>query len=485
MKHILKIVAFLALPVMLFGQKLKPGFDKAEYIELLKVSAQVGDSAYIKALPLPQRFKFAYRSPTVGLENRWDLWIDNQAVAVISVRGTTQNSVSWLGNFYAAMVPAKGEIQLSDTKTFRYELAANPRAAVHVGWLVTMGILANDILPKIDSCYRAGIKDMLIMGHSQGGAITFLLTAYLKNLQKQGRVPADIQFKTYCSAGPKPGNLYFAYAYEAATQNGWAYNVVNSADWVPEVPLTVQTVNDFNPTNPFSGAPATIKKQKLLNRIALKYAYNSLSKPSLKAQKNYQKFLGKLASKTVSKNLNGYVPPEYYNSSDYVRAGNTIVLLADSAYFLKYPDSKEKIFTHHFHPPYLYLAEQLPASPNQMTATSANPKLTGTWELNYISGRKIVFEGLYPEKKPFITFDTDKQRVNGSTSCNMFNGNLVADGQTISFSEPMAMTRMMCQGEGEQAFLSVLKTVNRYAITDDNTLTFIMGDIAVMRFVRK
>ncbi len=485
MKYLFIILTFLALPVTLFGQKLKPGFDKAEYIELLKISAQVGDSAYIKSLPLPERFEFAYRSPVLGLENRWDLWIDNQSVAVISVRGTTANSVSWLGNFYAAMVPAKGEIQLSDTETFKYELAASPRAAVHVGWLVTMGFLAKDILPKIDSCYRAGIKDMLIMGHSQGGGLTFLLTPYLKNLQKQGRIPADIRFKTYCSAGPKPGNLYFAYEYEAATQNGWAYNVVNSADWVPEVPLTVQTVNDFNPTNPFSGAPAMIKKQKLMNRIALKYAYNSLSKPSLKAQKNYQKFLGRLASKTVSKNLNGYVPPEYYNSSDYVRTGNTIVLLADSAYYLKYPDSKEKIFTHHFHPPYLYLADKLPASPDQLSSTSGNQKLTGTWELNYISGRKIAFEGLYPEKKPFMTFDSDKQRVNGSTSCNSFNGKLMADEQKISFTEPMAMTRMSCPGEGEQAFLDVLKTVNRYAITDDNTLTLIMGDIAVMRFVRK
>lgn len=485
MRSILTILAFLALPALLFGQKLKPGFDKAEYIELLKISAQVGDSAYIKAFPFPQRFKFAYRSPVVGLENRWDLFVDNQSVAVLSIRGTTKDNVSWLGNFYAAMVPAKGEIQLTDTERFTYELATNPRAAVHVGWLVTMGFLAKDILPKIDSCYRVGIKDMLIMGHSQGGALAFLLTSHLKNLQKQSRIPADIRFKTYCSAGPKPGNLYYAYEYEAATQGGWAYNVVNSADWVPEVPLTVQTVNDFNPTNPFNGAPAMIKKQKLLHRIALKYAYNSLSKPSLKAQKNYQKFLGALASKTVNKNLNGYVPPEYYNSSDYVRTGNTIVLLADSAYFKKYPDSKENIFIHHFHPPYLYLAEKLPSSPDQMPSTSTNQKLAGTWELNYISGRRITFDGLYPEKKPTITFDTVNQRVNGSTSCNAFNGKLVVDGPTISFTEPMAMTRMMCPGEGEQAFLDVLKTVNRYAISDDNTLTMLMGDVAVMRFIRK
>ncbi|MFD2569784.1 lipase family protein [Spirosoma soli] len=344
----------------LLGQKLKPGFDKAEYIELLKVSARFGDSTYINAFPSPQQFKPVYRSPIVGLDNRWDLWTSNEGIAVFSIRGTTQNSVSWLANFYAAMVPAKGEIQLTDQEKFVYELAAGPKAAVHVGWLVSTAFLAKDILPKLDSCYRSGIKDVIITGHSQGGAIAFLLTAYLYNLQKQQRIPADVRFKTYCSAGPKPGNLYFAYEYEAATQNGWAYNVVNSADWVPEVPLSVQTINDFNETNPFKGAPGIIKKQKLPRRIALKYVYNSLSRPALKAQKNYQKYLGKLASRTVKKNLNGYVPPAYYNSNNYVRTGNMIVLLADSTYYKQYPDSKEKIFTHHFHPPYLYLANKLP-----------------------------------------------------------------------------------------------------------------------------
>lgn len=360
MKYVSALVALLLVPYGLLGQKLKPGFDKAEYIELLKVSARFGDSTYVSVFPAPQQFKPVYRSPIMGLDNRWDLWADSQSTAVISIRGTTANSVSWLSNFYAAMVPARGEIQISSSEKFSYQLADDPKAAVHVGWLVSTAFLVNDMLPKIDSCYRAGIKDILIMGHSQGGAIAYLLTAHLKSLQKQSRLPADIQFKTYCSAGPKPGNLYFAYEYEAATQNGWGYNVVNSADWVPEVPFSIQTINDVNTTNPFKGAPALIKKQKLPQRIVLKYIYNSLSKPALKAQKNYQKYMGRLASRTVQKNLNGYVAPEYYQSSDYVRTGTTIVLKADSTYFSKYPDSDDKLFTHHFHPPYLYLAEKLP-----------------------------------------------------------------------------------------------------------------------------
>ncbi len=352
------LILLLSIVNWSLAQSLKPGFESAEYVELMKASAQFGDSTYVSTFPKPERFKSVYRSPVVGLDNRWDLWAD-ATTAVVSLRGTTANSVSWLGNFYAAMVPATGELQLSDTENFPYQLADNPRAAVHVGWLVSTAFLAKDILPKIDSCYRKGIKNMLIMGHSQGGAIAYLLTAHLYSLQKQGKLPTDIRFKTYCSAGPKPGNLYFAYEYEAMTQGGWAYNVVNSADWVPEMPFSIQTINDLNETNPFGGADEAIRKQPFFKRLVLRHVYNGLSKPAIKAQENYQKYLGKAASKSIKKNLKGYKSPDYYNSSDYVRTGNTIVLKAGPAYYERYPDSKTKIFTHHFHPPYLYLSEQL------------------------------------------------------------------------------------------------------------------------------
>lgn len=343
-----------------FGQKLKPGFDKAEFIEMLRIGAQVGDSTYRSNFPAPEQHTLAYRSPVVGLDNRWDLWVSKKSVAVLSIRGTTTNSVSWLANFYAAMVPARGELQISKNDRFVYQLAENPRAGVHVGWLVSTAFLAKDMLPKIDSCYRQGIKDMIITGHSQGGAISFLMTAYLYSLQKQGKLPADIRFKTYCGAGPKPGNQYFAYEYEAMTQGGWAYNVINSADWVPEVPMSIQTINDYNKTNPFRNARATIRKQKLAQRIALNYVYNRLSKPALTAQRNYQKFMGQFTSNTVKKNLPGFQPPTYMNSNYYARTGNTIVLLADADYYKQYPNSEEQIFTHHLHPPYLYLTNKLP-----------------------------------------------------------------------------------------------------------------------------
>ena len=266
------------------------------------------------------------------------------------------------------------------------------------------------------------------------------------------------------------------------TQNGWAYNVVNSADWVPEVPISIQTIDDFNVTNPFVGAKGIIKKQKFPKNLALKYAYNQLSKPTYKANKNYQKYLGKMASTIVSKNMTGFTPPPaYYNSNHYVRTGNTIVLKADEDYYQRFPESKEKIFANHFHPPYLYLTEKL--NTNNESMTTASP-LDGTWELNYIAGAAVPFDSLYPNKKPMMIFDGANGQVSGSTGCNRFSGKLNADGNKLNFNSPMALTKMFCPGEGENRFLETLKKVNTYSI-NENTLTFITGDIAVMRFVKK
>ncbi len=339
---------------------LKPGFDKAEYLAMAKISARFGDSSYFRNIPAPKGYHFVYRSSVSGLDNCWDLWIGDNAVAVISIRGTTANTISWLANFYAAMIPAKGTLKLNGDDSFSYECARDPRAAVHVGWLISTGFLAKDILAKIDSCYRTGIRNFIVTGHSQGGAIAYLLTSYLYHRQQKQELPQDIRLKTYCSAAPKPGNLQFAYEYEMLTQEGWAYNVVNSADWVPEVPMSIQTLDDMARINPFLNARKIIRKQKFPKNVALNYMYNQLDRPTRRAQRNYQKYLGKYTSGLVRKSLKELTPPEYYNSNNYVRTGNTIVLFADEAYYKTFPDDPQKVFLHHLHSAYLYLAEKMP-----------------------------------------------------------------------------------------------------------------------------
>jgi len=360
-KNLLFTILILAFNFS-YSQVLKPGFDKEEYSEMLSIFATHYDrvSADGHQISPPKDYFFDYCSYEICLENKWDLWIKNDTnVAVISIRGTTQNAPSWLENFYSAMIPAKGEIKVSEDYIFNYHLADNPEAKVHVGWLLATAFLVREMEQRIDSCYKLGIKDFIIMGHSQGGAIAYLTTAHLLRKQKEGVIEKDIRFKTYCSAAPKPGNLYFAYDYEYATQGGWAYNVVNTADWVPETPFSVQTIYDFNPINPFTDAKVTIKKQKLKTRIAMNFAYNKMVKPPIKSQKQYERFLGSTISKYVQKNIKGYEPIPYEPSANFTRAGNYIVLKADEDYYDKYPNDKEKMFQHHFLAPYLYLLNKL------------------------------------------------------------------------------------------------------------------------------
>lgn len=359
------LLLVLLLPTVSTAQVLQPGFDKSEYMETLKINqkAHVATEKWITdtLVPPPQDYQFVYRSPQVGFDNSWDLWKHrNKAVAMIAVRGTTPTEASFLANLYAAMVPASGELELEKEFTFRYHLADDSAAAVHVGWLISLAYLSATIEHQIDSCYRAGIRDFILTGHSQGGGIIYLLTSHLEHQKASGKLPQDIRFKTYCSAAPKPGNLFYAYQYESLTRD-WAFNVVNTADWVPDVPFSVQTVNDFPVMNPFRNAKKAIRKQKFPKNVALKHAYNRMSKPSLKAQRNYQRYLGKMVSQAVRKQFPDYKVADYYNSNHYVRTGVTIPLCADEVYYTIYPNdpNSANIWHHHLPKNYLSLAERL------------------------------------------------------------------------------------------------------------------------------
>jgi heat shock protein HslJ len=111
--------------------------------------------------------------------------------------------------------------------------------------------------------------------------------------------------------------------------------------------------------------------------------------------------------------------------------------------------------------------------------------LDGNWELNDISATGRNFDSLFHDKKPTISFNLATSKFAGNTSCNNFNGPLKTSGNTISFKDPFAMTRMACPGDGEKVFLETLNMVDKFTVTNKNTLNFIAGDVAVMKFSRK
>ncbi|HLO80294.1 MAG TPA: lipase family protein [Chitinophagaceae bacterium] len=352
----------LVLTLLSNAQSLKPGFDKEEMMEVMYVSARTGsDSTYFRDsnyIPAPAQYKRLYKSPVIGLENLYEIWTHDQN-AIISVRGTVNKPQSWLANFYSAMVPAKGYIKISEADSFYYQVASNPLAAVHAGWMISTAFIARDLMPRMDSLYNAGFRNVIITGHSQGGGISYLLSAYLYNLQKLGQLPKDIRFKTYSTAAPKPGNLYFAYDYEANAQGGWAFNIVSMYDWVPEMPFSVQTTDDFNTVSPFRNIPQIIGQQNLKNRIVFNTLYKKLSKPPKQARDRYRKYLGDKISPQVSKSLKGFEKPGFYNTINYTRAATPIVLVPDAEYDKKYPDDGKNFWKHHMHQPYIYLLSKM------------------------------------------------------------------------------------------------------------------------------
>jgi|SRR5579859_8186567 len=342
------------------SQYLQPGFSGSEYLEMLKINAYMSDSMPIQAhIPAPAAYARIYRSPVVGLLNKWDMWVRNDhKVAVISIRGTTGDLPSWLENFYAAMVPANGSLQLTDSTLFTYQLAADSKAMVHVGWLVGLGYLAPTMLTRIRMAYGEGIREFIIVGHSQGGALAFLTRSYLYYLSRKGDLPEDIVIKTYCSAAPKPGNMYYAYDFDFITRNGWAFTVVNAADWVPETPFSLQAISDYNPVNPFVNIKPALRKQPWLVRLYIKGKYNKLNRVTRKAQKCFKSTLGDMVYKQVKKTLTQLRAPQYADGNNFQRAGIPIVLQPDSAYYARYPNDPTKVFQHHFFMPYMILTEK-------------------------------------------------------------------------------------------------------------------------------
>lgn len=72
------LLGIMAFAYLSSAQQLKPGFDKAECLDLMRISAQFGDSSYREALPVPEGYTLVYDSPVMGLENKWSLSSDNK-----------------------------------------------------------------------------------------------------------------------------------------------------------------------------------------------------------------------------------------------------------------------------------------------------------------------------------------------------------------------------------------------------------------------
>jgi heat shock protein HslJ len=103
------------------------------------------------------------------------------------------------------------------------------------------------------------------------------------------------------------------------------------------------------------------------------------------------------------------------------------------------------------------------------------------WELEHLSGARIAFEGLYPDKKPYLQFKEAGSQFSGNTSCNGYSGKYTKKENNIQFGDAIK-TMIYCEGGGEEAFLKMLGKVNKLAFDSENKLLLLIDDIPMMRF---
>lgn len=348
----LLLVAAIFVEVNLFARHIQPGFNGNEFRKMFQIVAHQIDTPWAKTkFPYPAGYELACRSEVCGLDNRWDCWLSKDSIAVFSIRGTTGTNESWLENFYAGMIPATGVLNLGNDSLFHYKLAADSMAYVHIGWTIGLAAMAPNIVKELNAHYKKGVRDFIITGHSQGGAIGMLLYSYLY-YQRGITIPNDVRIKVYASASPKIGNQKFAYDFDFITREGWAFRIVNALDWVPELPFTVQTISDLNKGNPFveperAGLHGPVK-------FFVKHIIRKMNRKAKRAEKRFRKYLAFKTGKIVRKKIPGMPKQEYIKSMAYFACGTTIVLQPDAHYHELYPD-KGSLFTHHYFGPYYYL----------------------------------------------------------------------------------------------------------------------------------
>lgn len=346
-----------------------PGFNPREADELLRLNFAFLDSNLTNRFENFQSgYTLKYRSASMGLDNRWDLWIRSDSTVLITLRGTTADPKSILADFYCAMMPARGQLVISDTDTVHYHLADHPGAAVHAGFLVGFAYLSQDIAPRLDTLYRAGYRQFLVAGHSQGGSLCYYVSAWMLYLEKTGKYPG-IRVKTYASAPPKMGNMYFAYDYDNLTRAEWAFSIVNSADAVPEMPFTTQQVKqDMNEPNPILGLLTRADNLPWLQRWVVKRAFRKMMNSASKSSEAYQQYLGGYAAKFLGQQLPGLDLPDPVNTTYFIRPGVPITLMVNDHY-TRFFAVNDGPYYHHGIIPYRYLLRQyyagLPAMPKE------------------------------------------------------------------------------------------------------------------------
>lgn len=237
--RVLLTITFLFSSLLSFAQ-LKPGFNATEATSTIAMCnsfnflKQYGSHDAI----IPKEYRLSYTSDILSMDNKFEVY-ENNSIGIINYRGSTDKMISWVENFYSAMIPGKGTIVI-DGVSNDYAFATSKDAAVHAGYGLTIVILSEKIKEQVKALNKKGIYNIIITGHSQGGALATMTRAYLENLPK-GELSSKNTYKTYAYAQPMSGNKEFAEEYnQRFSDAGMSYSIINKKDPVPYMPFNYE-----------------------------------------------------------------------------------------------------------------------------------------------------------------------------------------------------------------------------------------------------
>ncbi len=245
---------------------LQAGFIKEEAIDQLNISWRTDTAFSANELigsppPLDGWELFNQSEQNIPPFNSfWQIWqykgaeVPEDTVRLsVGFRGTTVNLFSIEADLLALMFKAravlgnKGSYNFAGYNTLNLppnKSVTMQRSAVHIGFALTaISCVENsNLLESLQNAIGGKKCELFITGHSQGAAVATLFRSLLEYNDMQFHLEQSV-IKSYVFAQPKPGNDYYAYDLGMMCANeGMFYTLNSSLDFVPQVPLTIQSL---------------------------------------------------------------------------------------------------------------------------------------------------------------------------------------------------------------------------------------------------
>lgn len=118
-------------------------------------------------------------------------------------------------------------------------------------------------------------------------------------------------------------------------------------------------------------------------------------------------------------------------------------------------------------------------APSDHAAMQTDSLLKGEWYLV-----PVLASDTATGKYPTINFSTAKGTFTGNTGCNRMSGSFKRTDSSLVFNENIMLTKIMCTGYNEAAFIKTLLSTNRYK-RDDSILILMFNQTELSRWTRK